>query len=1772
MGNNNVTTRKKTKKLIILLAAFFVLCGAGLGGVLAWKNWKEQVVAEQSELEKESDDKVVNGALVLDEEGMPEDGSDITDIKKASDSKTLRELLKSAGKFAIELTEDVRIEEELIVNGTKKLIGNKSIVMELYSEPFQSVLSVKKGATLILDGVTVDGSGIASGVTVEKGAGFTGLSGRVLYPAPYGITVAGIAKVSGINIEKSIDIGLCAQEGSTVQLNGGKIIDSNQTNVHIQATANVTISGNPLIDGSRYGVRNRGTCVMTGGTICDVSGYFVYNTGEFTVDYQGRNADDMLEWSGADGEAGIRTGVGSSTYIRGLHIRDCKQKGIAVVNHDDVVVENCIIENTGNFGFSTYNGKKEAILKNVQVIDAKASAVRASKTVKVSITDLTVKNATGFGIKNENALVVINNIVVENSGSTGIWGSLGSETRVNGATIVKPGKHGVENNSGRMTLKNVTVTDPQRTGYVGKKESVTDITNLTIKNATNWGIYNLGGNVTARDVTVLSAGTYGVATAKSGGFTGFIKVTNLTVDGVKEKDAVNCYESVLEVTNAKLSGAKRHGAIASKNGQMLLKDVDISDCEQRGVMGSGGVVTLKHVNITKCGKYGVTTAKTKEYTGSLTAEDLTITDITGNGLNNNGSVMTITRANISDITSNGAYAEKGSELTLTDVEFLNCAKRGLYVNSAGTKATFTDVKVRDAKQTSLFQGVGTKVTAKKLYLEDSGTYGIFVQSATFDAQNVTITGTGNNGLHIDSSNKNGQSVVNVDGLTVKKAGKRGVANTGGKVSLANVTITKPGTFGATTSKTGDYKGELAITNLTIKSVNGVKDNNALNCNGSVLKVTKGSIFEVAGNGAYVENGGQLTFTDMDIEDCKKRGVYVYDEGTKAVITDTTFTDSSQSTVFLGTGTELTAKNITVESPGSYGVYVQSAKMYAENVKITDSVENSLNISNADGGNQSDVEIHALTVTDSGDRGVFNEGGKVILTDVTITNSATYGATSTKADACVGELNITNLTITGGNNNALNCNGSVLKVTKGKISEVAGNGAYVEKGAQLTLTDVEIAGCGKRGIYTNGASVKATLNNVKIADTVMQNVRVKDAQLDATDLVVVMNDQIGQIAGEEGFYGICMLGDASNVTISGEKSTVTRTAAADVTPEKSAIWVEKGTLTINNGVYSGLRAQQGGVMFNNGGNIIINNGTFANNQASSGGALYNAGGTVTITGGTYKENSAGRGGVLFIETSAQPTTIDGATFSDNTASISGSTGYGGCVYTHNNSNAQLTVKDTVFQDNIGVGGAVCLYDGSLKVIGGSYTNNKSNSGVLEDIRGNSDATVTFSGQVNLYVGLNNTSKMFVNEALHADSKVYFRTVNNWLTSSTKTRDVIEFAEGLMPDASQTIFELYEGQASKYAMVFASNKLTLTDIVAMIGDSSYASLADAIEAANALDSATIVLKANVTVDATQTITGHVTITDDGTARKLTRGTTCTARVFDVQEGASLTIVGTGSGTITVDGNKVTATDSMVVNAGTFTLGANASLTNAAYPGSSSNETKGGALYNTGTATLAGTISGNEAFYGGALYNAGGTVSITGGTYETNSAGRGGVLYIETSAQPTTIDGATFSDNTASISGSTGYGGCVFMAANSNAQLTVKDTEFLDNIGVGGAICVNGGSVKVIGGNYENNKSNSGVKEDVRVNNAATATFSGQVSLYVGLNNTSKMLVNEALHADSKVYFRTVNNWLTSSTKTRDVIEFAEGLMPDASQTIFELYDNQASKYAMTFANNKLTLSQK
>jgi len=607
-------------------------------------------------------------------------------------------------------------------------------------------------------------------------------------------------------------------------------------------------------------------------------------------------------------------------------------------------------------------------------------------------------------------------------------------------------------------------------------------------------------------------------------------------------------------------------------------------------------------------------------------------------------------------------------------------------------------------------------------------------------------------------------------------------------------------------------------------------------------------------------------------------------------------------------------------------------------------------------------------------------------------------------------------------------------------------------------------------------------------------------------------------------------------------------------------------------------------------INITGGLFRDNEVEHsttylyGGCIYiESGCTLDVENATFDSNKivqnhtsgAAYGGVIAVRTNAgQPNTqatvtIEGCTFKNTSIVTEKDGGNSGSVLFIGGGKANIVqITDCEFTGNAteGLGGTIYMNCANkpFELSNCIFSDNTDANGA-NDIHMVAGTEVQVSGKTQARIRCLGTEQIHITDTLEAESVIKVDVSN-----ATAGATVATFASADIMNACKANGNIILSDTNYLLSYDATNlNATLEDAVIVGEDSPYASLADAIEAANALDSATIVLKANVTVDATQTITGNVTITDDRNARTITRGTECTAQMFDVQEGASLTIVGTGAGTITADGNKVTATASMINNAGTFTLGANASLTNATYPGSSSNNTKGGALYNTGTAILAGTMSGNEAFYGGALYNASGTVSITGGTYKENSAGRGGVLFIETSAQPMTIEGATFSDNTASISGSTGYGGCVYVADASTTQLTVKDAVFRDNTGVGGAVCLYGySSLKVTGGTYDNNKSNSGILEDVRVNEDTTVTFSGRVSLYVGLNGSATMLVNEALDANSKVYFRVQNTSSITSTKTRDVIEFAEGLMPDETQNIFELYNNQT--YTMTFADNKLTLS--
>ena len=1312
MDNNSVTPKRKTKKIIILLASLLLVCAAGVGGVLAWN-----ALHGNSEKPKEDDPPVVDnpvdnnknpGSLVLDENGMPEDGSDITETKDAIDSKTLRQLLLADGKFAIELTEDIRIDETLVVNGTKKLVGNKSITMELYAQPFQSVASVSGGATLILDGVTLDGNGIANGVTVEAGAGFTSLAGKILYPVPYGVLSAGTVRIKDITIDESMDTGVCVQAGSKVYMEGGRIQNSAQRGIYVVAGGYAHISNDTLVEHNFYGIRSAGTVLMTGGTLCEAGSCLVYSSGDFTVDYQGKNEEDRLDWYGANGEAGIRIGGSSTASIRGVYVHDTKNSGIRVVNHNKVEIVNCLVENAGKFGVETWNGKEDVELKDVRIKNTASSAVRNhGGDARMVLDNVTVSDTPGFGIKNETGTIVAQNVTVKNTTRSGIWGDRGTVTQVDGATITDSKEFGVENNSATMTLKNVTVTNPARMGFVAKKESVTEIENMTVENAPERGIYNLGGTVTAKDITVTSPGNYGVSTAKSGGFTGQVTVNGLTVTGVKEKDALNCYESVLEVSNGTISDVAVYGARVSKGGRLVLTGVEIKNCGQRGIGGVGGDMTLTNVTVIDPGEFGVTTSKTEEFQGQLTAENLTVKGVRGNALNCNGSVLTVTKGSIYEIEGNGAYVEKGGQLTLTDVEMKDCDKRGVYVRGDGTKAVVTDLRVSNTGTSSIFLEPGTAVEAKRVSIDTSKSYGIFVKSGMFTAQDVSVANTTENGVHVTSSAEDGQSVVNIDGLRVADPKDRGVYNLGGKVTLNNVTVSNPGTYGVTSSKTGEYTGQLNVTDLT---VTGVQKSNALNCNGSVLEVTRGTLSGIEGNGAWIEKGGQLLLTDVELKDCAKRGVYVKDLGTKAILNDTRISNTTTSSIFLEPGAAVEAYGVTIDTSKSYGVFVKSGTFTGQNVTVRGTAENGLHVASSAEDGQGVVDIDGLTVEHAKDRGVQNLGGDVTLKNVTITSPGTYGATTSKTGGYEGQLMITGLTVTDVQQNAaLNCNASVLSVTDGTIAGVRQNGLYAEKGGQVTLEQVEIADCERRGIFVNNAGTAATLRDVKISNTRMTNVHVvAGATLEAQNLAVEMDDLAERTEEElKEFYGIYVSGNETKVTIGGDASIITRNSGDGMVPENSAIRAESGALTIDGGTYSGLKAKNGSVIFNKRGNVTINGGVFKDNVAAGrGGVIYSDKTITTINGGEFAGNRAegniGGGAVGAI--GGSQLVITGGYFHENTAASKDAKAYGGGAI---ESGGTVTISGGTFEANTAFKGGAIYVDtaGTLEISGGEFFGNE-----------------------------------------------------------------------------------------------------------------------------------------------------------------------------------------------------------------------------------------------------------------------------------------------------------------------------------------------------------------------------------------------------------------------------------------------------------------------------------
>ena len=227
-------------------------------------------------------------------------------------------------------------------------------------------------------------------------------------------------------------------------------------------------------------------------------------------------------------------------------------------------------------------------------------------------------------------------------------------------------------------------------------------------------------------------------------------------------------------------------------------------------------------------------------------------------------------------------------------------------------------------------------------------------------------------------------------------------------------------------------------------------------------------------------------------------------------------------------------------------------------------------------------------------------------------------------------------------------------------------------------------------------------------------------------------------------------------------------------------------------------------------------------------------------------------------------------------------------------------------------------------------------------------------------------------------------------------------------------------------------------------------------------------NHTVSATQTITSDITITGNVENSIYTSGDT---RHFTVNSGASLTLknmsLQSNSPTAAKDGG------ALLVNSGGTAI-----LNNSTIRGAKGRN--GGGIYTSGTVTITGgsDVGSNIAEvyqsaggFGGAIYVAGGSLAISGGSkignssYTNQADSGGGSIYVASG-------NVTFTDSLIEFSDAKGGNGGAFHVAGGSVTITGSRIRGNDaEAGDGGAIHVSGGTLNInsttIDGNQANGK---------------------------------------------------------------------------------------------------------
>lgn len=1385
---------------------------------------------------------------------------EIGENMEASDAATLRKILATQGTCTVTITEDITVTDELDVYGDKTLVG-KSIIMDTRNiGSGQSVLAVQSGARLTLDGATVDGNGVVTGIAVKLGSEFTALSGQVIYGYPYGMTIGGTATIKDITIDQTLHTGIYVEYGGKLDMTGG-VVKHNVYGVAVASGASMTISEEAkIVDAFGDLVSNFGTMTITGGEYYDCYGRAIFNRGEMTI--EGTAAENIKIH---DVKNGIVSNQGSTLTAKNLHIYDTTMHAMAIQKGSKGTVEDCTFERNTRSAF--YINASEVVAKNLTISDGESYGVFAQNGATLEIEDVTVTDMKSRGVANDNSKVIAKNIDVKNLGSTGFYTTgKDAKTTAEDIIIVKAGASALGITGGNVKAKNITIEEPKNEGvYVGK-DTYLEIDNVTVKKSGLHGVANRGGKLILRNAEIISAGQCAFTlTNKSETATNGVEVKDsawqaISMSGESQatmqnwdvdktgKASVYVQNGTLSLKKATIKNAKTVGVHVEKSPEdakkkVVLDQVTIDTTGDRGIqnMASYVVITnLKVINSKGAGVYArgaaaLTNMNQVEVTnpgasgyglvgGRVTGRNLTVVNSKNEGVyvgkdaNVRLDNVSVTKpgthgvgnyGGILDITVDKGYNPENSQgngITITSP-----GKRGMHIE--GGKVTATSVTIKDTPQQAVAIDKEANVKITKCEISETGLAAVRMSNSTLNLKNATLKDSKSYGVYVEKSTKDAGKVANLENVTIIKPGDRGVGNIGSYVVMKDIKVTDSKGAGIYTS------GEKAITNM-----NQIELKNA---GASGLGLTAGTatarnvtVTNSKGEGVHVGEKANVRIDNVVVTDSGNHGVINY--GTLNITADTNYNPENT-----------TGNGITITNPKGSGIVLFTGKVTSQGVSLQDTNEQDTVLQNGIVLKENtEFTGSGVTIKNTTLYGVsIPETAKATLSDTHIEKTGQgYDGINTSGTLIINpnNLNDNGVTVEETGEHGIYVGGGEVTANDVTIQGTAKKGLNVVGGANVTVTGLTVAGAGNNGIYFANDNTVANISDFVIDKAGAAAIRLITGAPDVT----LTNGTVTATT-----YGLYMSNgsqvNATNVKIDRVKDNKDTLVVLENTSSLTMNNSDAGVSSINGNGFEGR-----GVELKKGTTFTLNGGTIQNNK------LANGAGVVVRNGATFVMN-------------------EGAVLSNNIATTDG--------------------------------GAMFVEGGTtVKLNGGSFSGNKA---------GNVNNDIYFSGD---------TAKLILLKELTGDVVLKPKTYGSGVVVAAKDENLADSAF----QASVQFIKIQPKGTEEWVVEAEGAEVKLVKTIAMMNGVGYKSFEAAVQAANqTAEVDTITLLGDVAVANTIAVTESLKIQSD-VAVSITADANLKADMFSVAAGKSLEIAGK-SADVKIGLVGTSTVENVIKNEGTVTL---------------------------------------------------------------------------------------------------------------------------------------------------------------------------------------------------------------------------------------------------------------